>query len=98
MAQESAGNPESEKSQRFKTKLGLIMFAIYTPIYFAFIIICVVKPQFMATEVGSLNVAVTYGFGLIVLAIIQALIYNRICSKREAADGGHEKGKGGSKQ
>ena len=98
MEQEPASNWKVEKTQRFKTKLGLIMFAIYTPIYFAFIIICVVNPQFMATEVGSLNVAITYGFGLIVLAIIQALIYNRICSKREERDDGPEKGKGGSKQ
>ena len=86
---------KQEKSQNFKTKLGLIMFAIYTPIYFAFIVICVVSPQFMAKDVGSLNVAVTYGFALIILAIIQALIYNRICSKREIGDGDSASGKGG---
>ena len=91
-----SGKLKPESSQSFKAKLGLIMFAIYTPIYFAFIIICVVNPQFMARDVGSLNVAVTYGFGLIILAIIQALIYNRICSKREKGEDGTDDTKGGN--
>jgi uncharacterized membrane protein (DUF485 family) len=97
MEQGPASKLKAENSQDFKTKLGLIMFAIYTPIYFAFIVICVVSPQFMARDVGSLNVAITYGFALIILAIIQALIYNRICSKREKQVDGPEKGRGGLK-
>ncbi|MFC2022973.1 DUF485 domain-containing protein [Chloroflexota bacterium] len=75
-----------EKSQDFKKKLGLIMFAIYTPIYFAFVVICVVNPKLMATDIGSLNLAIVYGFGIIILAIIQAVIYNYICSRREKED------------
>ena len=75
-----------EKSQDFKKKLGLIMFAIYTPIYFAFVVICVVNPKLMARDIGSLNLAIVYGFGIIILAIIQAVIYNYICSRREKAD------------
>jgi uncharacterized membrane protein (DUF485 family) len=92
-----ASKLKAEQAQAFKTKVGLIMFAIYTPIYFAFIVICVVSPQFMARDVGSLNVAITYGFALIILAIIQALIYNRICSKREELEDDAEKGKEGLK-
>ena len=75
-----------EKSEGFKTKLGLLMFAIYTPIYFAFIVIAVVNPKAMAINVGSLNLAITYGFALIILAMIQALIYNYLCSKKERHD------------
>jgi uncharacterized membrane protein (DUF485 family) len=75
-----------EKSQAFKTKLGLIMFAIFTPIYLAFIFICVISPPTMAKDVGSLNVAIVYGFGIIILAIIQAVIYNIICSNKEKHD------------
>jgi len=77
---------QAEKSTAFKTKLGIIMFAIYTPIYLAFIIICVLSPSFMAKDVGSLNVAIVYGFGIIILAIIQAIIYNNICSAKERHD------------
>ena len=77
---------QAEKSQAFKTRLGIIMFAIYTPIYLAFIVISVVSPSFMAKDVGSLNVAVVYGFGIIILAIVQAIIYNAICSNKEKHD------------
>jgi len=83
-----------EKSRAYKTKLGLIMFAIYTPIYLAFIIISVVSPSFMGIDVGSLNVAIVYGFGIIILAIIQAIIYNIICSRKEKLDHVETKGDG----
>ena len=77
---------QEEKSQGFKTRLGLIMFAIYTPIYLAFMLIAVISPKAMAIEIGSLNLAIVYGFGIIILAVIQAVIYNAICSRREKAD------------
>ncbi len=85
---------QEEKIQKFVTKFGIIMFAIYTIVYFAFIIIAVTNPQFMGKDVGNLNVAITYGFGIIILAIIQALIYSYICGKRENAE---RSGKGKSK-
>lgn len=75
-----------EKSQAYKTKLGLIMFTAFTPIYLAFIFLAVVSPTTMAKDVGSLNVAIVYGFGIIILAIIQAVIYNIICSNKEKHD------------
>jgi len=81
---------QAEKSQSYKTRLGIIMFAIYTPIYLAFILISVISPSTMSKDVGSLNVAIVYGFGIIVLAIIQAVIYNAICSAKERHD--HEVG------
>lgn len=62
------------------------MFAAYTIIYMIFVLLCVLSPKLVATKVGGLNLAVTYGFGLIVVAIIQALIYNYLCSKKEKAD------------
>jgi uncharacterized membrane protein (DUF485 family) len=98
MAHGPATEWKKEKSEAFKTKLGLIMFAIYTPLYLAFIFICVFSPAAMATNVGYLNVAIVYGFGLIIIAIIQALIYNRICSRREALDGDLEHTKAGVKK
>ncbi len=76
---------KTEKSEGFKTRLGLIMFAIYVPIYLAFMFICALSPRTMAIDVGNINVAILYGFLLIVLAIIQALIYNALCSRREKA-------------
>ncbi len=75
-----------EKSEGAKTKLGLYLFLVYSAVYFTFVFICVFNPRLMATDVGSLNLAIAFGFGLIVFAIILALIYNYICSKREKED------------
>jgi len=77
---------KTDKSEGYKSRLGLIMFGIYTPLYIIFILICVINPKLMSTNVGSLNLAIVYGFGLIIVAIIQALIYNYMCSKREKTD------------
>ena len=66
-----------------KTKLGVIMFVIYALIYFGFIVLNVTNTKLMKVDVGSLNVAIVYGFGLITLAVVQALIYNAICDRIE---------------
>jgi len=89
---------KEEKSQSYKAKLGILMFAIFTPIYLAFILICVISPSTMAKDVGSLNVAIVYGFGIIILAIIQAVIYNIICSNKEKHDHVNDDTKGENKQ
>ncbi len=77
---------KTEKSGAFKSKLGLILFAVFTPIYLIFVIMSVVSPTFMASDIGPLNLSIVYGFGLIVLAVILAVIYNHICSNKEKGD------------
>ena len=77
---------QPDKSEGYKTKLGFIMFVVYTIVYFVFIIIAVTNPQMLGNDVGSLNLAITYGFGIIILAIILALIYNWACSNKEKED------------
>jgi uncharacterized membrane protein (DUF485 family) len=74
---------EKEKTENYKRKLGLIMFAAYTTFYLIFVFLCVLSPKLVATKVGGLNLAITYGFALIVVAIIQALAYNLICARKE---------------
>ena len=67
-----------------KTRVGLILFAIYGLIYAGFVLINTFAPQAMGQIVlASLNLAVVYGFGLIILAIVMGLIYNVICSRAE---------------
>ncbi len=86
MAHGPATEWKKEKSENYKTRVGLIMFAIYVPIYLAFIFLCVLNPRLVAMDVGKLNLAITFGFALIIIAVIQALIYNVICSRREKLD------------
>lgn len=78
---------KKEKSEKYKSTLGLIMIAIYVPIYLAFVLVSVLSPKTLSVDIGSLNLAIAFGFGLIILAIVQALIYNWLCSRREKADG-----------
>ena len=87
---------KKENSEAFKSRVGLIMFAIYVPTYLAFVFVSVISPKTMATDIGSLNLAIVCGFGLIILAIVQALIYNNICSRREKQDKEPEPVKGES--
>ena len=68
----------------FKTKLGLILFFIYAVIYGIFVAINTVKPVLMEKEMfGGLNLAIVYGFGLIIFAILLGIVYNIICTKKE---------------
>jgi len=73
-----------DPSFAWKRRLGVNMFLIYAVIYAAFTAINVASPRTMEAVVfAGLNLAVVYGFGLIVVALIMALIYNAACSARE---------------
>lgn len=74
---------KDDSSTKYKARLGVIMFLIYALIYSSFIFINVAYPQWMKVSIGSLNVAIVYGFGLIIIAIVQAFIYNHLCTLSE---------------
>jgi uncharacterized membrane protein (DUF485 family) len=97
MAHGPATEWKKEKSEDYKTRLGLIMFAIYVPIYLGFVFYCVFDPQGVGTGIWKLNVAIVYGFALIIIAIIQALVYNAICSRKEKSDHAPKQVQGGAK-
>ncbi len=68
----------------YKARLGIWMFAIYTVFYAGFVAINLLSPSAMATiVVAGLNLATVFGMGLIVLALVQALIYNVMCRRKE---------------
>jgi uncharacterized membrane protein (DUF485 family) len=81
-----------------KIKLGLIMILIYTLIYASFILINVRFPKLMSIDIGSLNLAIVYGFGLILIALIQAFIYNHICTRSEEKMEAENKATGGGNE
>lgn len=73
-----------DNASEYKAKLGVYMFFIYVLIYAGFIVINVANPKAMELIMfAGLNLAVVYGFGLIVLAIVMGLIYNHLCTKKE---------------
>lgn len=74
---------KKDNATSIKELLGIWLFFLYLIVYVAFIIINVVSPKFMGTDLGSFNVAITYGMGLIVLAIILAFAYNHVSTHAE---------------
>ena len=85
MLHEPASQGGKDYAQEYKTRLGVWLFLVYAGVYFVgFVGINVFKPTLMEkTVLLGLNVAVVFGFGLIVSALVLALIYNHLCSKRE---------------
>ncbi len=60
------------------------MFLGYAAIYVGFVALNIISPTIMEKTVFlGLNLAVVYGFGLIIVALIMALIYNGACGKKE---------------
>jgi len=75
---------ERDHAAAIKSRIGLILFGVYSLIYAGFIIINTIAPKTMGLQVFfGLNLAVAYGFGLIILAIIMGVVYNRVCTKLE---------------
>lgn len=68
----------------YKTRLGVKMFAVYTIVYFTFVFINATNPKAMETVVFGQTAAVIWGFGLIGMALVQAVIYNHFCTKAES--------------
>jgi uncharacterized membrane protein (DUF485 family) len=66
-----------------KRILGLWFVTLYSLVYAGFVVINVVSPSFMAVDVGSVNVAIVYGFLLIIFAIFLAAVYNHVCTHAE---------------
>ena len=61
------------------------MFAIYLLFYISFVAINLINPLVMGTIVfAGLNLATVYGFALIIVALIAALIYDWFCRRKEA--------------
>ena len=67
----------------YKAKLGVWMFLAYSAVYAGFVVINSVWPEAMAIPVGRLNLAIVYGMGLIVLALVMAFIYNHFSRAAE---------------
>jgi uncharacterized membrane protein (DUF485 family) len=85
MLHEPAAQSGKDPAFAYKRALGTKMFWAYAIFYIGFIVINLLKPVLMeATVFAGLNLAVVYGFALIIIALILALIYNQACSRREA--------------
>mgnify|MGYP006429138801 FL=1 len=66
--------------QTRNARMGIILFAVYLVLYGGFVLINTFSPESMeATPIAGINVAILYGFGLIIAAFIMALLYGFLC-------------------
>ena len=84
MLHEPATSSGKDLAAAQKSRLGIWMFLLYLLIYAGFVAINLIAPSSMEkTVLLGLNLATVYGFGLIIFAFLEALVYNMICLKYE---------------
>jgi uncharacterized membrane protein (DUF485 family) len=66
-------------SEQRKSNIGVWMTLLYSIVYGGFVVVSVFQPAWMgANAIFGLNLAVAYGLGLILIAVIFAMIYNQL--------------------
>ena len=76
--------PEVDYASEKKASLGIKFFFIYLLFYAGFVAIGVLNYELLAVEVfRGINLAVFYGIGLIVFAVLFGILYNFLCSRYE---------------
>lgn len=84
MLHEPAAKAEKNYASEWKAKLGIKLFWLYCLIYSGFVGIAVFATEKMKTPIlAGTNLAIIYGLGLIIFAIILGLIYNHYCTQKE---------------
>jgi uncharacterized membrane protein (DUF485 family) len=69
------------------TRMGVILFVVYVAFYGGFMALSAFWPEAMSVPaLGGANLAVVYGFALIAVALVLALVYMRLC--RKSKEGG----------
>ncbi len=64
------------------TRMGVILFVVYVLFYGGFMALSAFWPEIMSKPfLRGVNLAVVYGFALIVAALVLALVYMKTCRK-----------------
>ena len=72
-------------------RIGHALFVVYLLLYGGFMLLNTFNPAIMdTTPLAGVNLAILYGFGLIIAALILALIYGVAC-KTDAKEASKEK-------
>ncbi len=97
MLHEPAAPTGVDHASAYKTRLGVILFIVYALVYAGFVAISLYDVTILEQIVfRGLNLAVVYGFGLILFALLMALMYSGLCTRKERLLNAPE-GKGGAK-
>jgi len=62
----------------------MTLFCVYLVIYSGFVLINAIAPELMEWKpVAGLNLAIVYGFALIIIAFVLSLLYGALASRRD---------------
>ncbi len=66
-------------------RFGFVLFVVYSVLYGGFVFLNAFAADVMEmTPIAGVNLAILYGFGLIIAALILALVYGLLCKKEPA--------------
>ena len=64
------------------TRMGVILFIVYVLFYGGFMALSAFWPEVMSKPfLRGANLAVVYGFALIIAALVLAMVYMKVCRK-----------------
>ncbi len=65
-------------------RIGLVLFGVYLLLYGGFVLLNAFSPETMElTPLEGINLAILYGFGLIVAAVVMSIVYGLLCKPSE---------------
>ncbi len=80
MTDEPTPSPVPSDHDRYNARLGIFSFLLYLAFYAGFVLINAFRAEWMDMVVlAGLNLAVVYGFALIIVAIVLSMIYGLWC-------------------
>ncbi len=69
-------------------RVGFVLFGIYLLLYGGFVFLSAFAPETMEwTPITGVNLAILYGFGLIIVAFVMALLYGVLCGMTQSSAG-----------
>ena len=78
---------DPDSSSQHNARIGLVLFGVYLTLYAGFVLLNAFAADLMEkTPFAGLNVAILYGFGLIIGALVMALIYGAMCKVPAGSD------------
>jgi uncharacterized membrane protein (DUF485 family) len=74
-----ADEPEDLAVSARHARIGRLLFAIYLVFYIGYMLLTAFRLDVMRQSYGGVNLAILYGFGLILGAFVLAMIYGWLC-------------------
>jgi len=77
-----AKDQEKKAVVAHNTRVGVLLFIVYVIFYGGFMALSAFAPETMSEPfLGGVNLAVVYGFALIIVPLLLAFLYMKLCRK-----------------